>query len=327
MSVAALLRRLEKVQGHDGCWNARCPAHNDRRPSLRIAAGSDGRVLLYCHAGCSIGDVCRAVGIEQKDLFEERPARVRAGVTGRSRARHEFGPPSARAVWAMARERARDDEHVDADRGVYRYLEQRGLAECWGSAAYGVLSTGMELQPSVAIWPRSGHRLIAALVDANGEVANVQARRVTAGSPKTLFPKGSRSRGLVFANDAGVSLLKEEASDSSTVVLGEGMTDYLALSIVATLPVLCAPGASVMTAAVGDWIRGRDLMVIADSDEAGQGYVEPVARAAFRNGARRVRYVVWPDRVGDACDALRALGQDGLESFLAHEIERFNDAG
>jgi|SRR5262245_11802043 len=36
-----------------GCnWIARCPAHEDRTPSLSIAQAED-RVLVHCHAGCS----------------------------------------------------------------------------------------------------------------------------------------------------------------------------------------------------------------------------------------------------------------------------------
>src|SRR5262245_17477235 len=33
-------------------WMARCPAHQDRDPSLAITDGKDGRVLVRCHAGC-----------------------------------------------------------------------------------------------------------------------------------------------------------------------------------------------------------------------------------------------------------------------------------
>ena len=37
-----------------GRWKARCPAHNDRSPSLSIREGDDGRVLVLCRAGCSL---------------------------------------------------------------------------------------------------------------------------------------------------------------------------------------------------------------------------------------------------------------------------------
>jgi hypothetical protein len=46
-----------------------CPAHEDRKPSLNIAEGSDGRVLLHCFAGCSQEEIVRALGLELRDLF------------------------------------------------------------------------------------------------------------------------------------------------------------------------------------------------------------------------------------------------------------------
>ncbi len=42
-------------------WKARCPAHEDRTPSLSISAGHDGRVLFKCHAGCSQDQVLAAL--------------------------------------------------------------------------------------------------------------------------------------------------------------------------------------------------------------------------------------------------------------------------
>lgn len=50
-------------------WIARCPAHDDRKPSLSIGVGEDDRLLLHCHAGCTVGAICSAAGIGVKDLF------------------------------------------------------------------------------------------------------------------------------------------------------------------------------------------------------------------------------------------------------------------
>lgn len=38
-------------------WSARCPVHEDRQPSLSIADGKEGRVLVHCFAGCAARDV------------------------------------------------------------------------------------------------------------------------------------------------------------------------------------------------------------------------------------------------------------------------------
>lgn len=53
-------------------WSARCPAHDDRTPSLSVSNGNDGRVLLRCWAGCETLAVLRALGLSWSDLFERR---------------------------------------------------------------------------------------------------------------------------------------------------------------------------------------------------------------------------------------------------------------
>jgi len=48
---------------------ARCPAHDDKNPSLSIIEASDGKILLKCFAGCSTEEICNAIGIQVSDLF------------------------------------------------------------------------------------------------------------------------------------------------------------------------------------------------------------------------------------------------------------------
>lgn len=67
--VLATLDRV-KPQGH-GKWKARCPAHDDNNPSLSIAEGDNGAVLVHCHAGCEITDVVGAMGLQLPDLYPE----------------------------------------------------------------------------------------------------------------------------------------------------------------------------------------------------------------------------------------------------------------
>lgn len=72
--IGEILNRLDKVKKTGGGrWLARCPAHEDRSPSLAIRALDDGRVLLHCFAGCSVDDVLAAIGLDMADLFPSRP--------------------------------------------------------------------------------------------------------------------------------------------------------------------------------------------------------------------------------------------------------------
>jgi hypothetical protein len=70
-AAGKLLDRLERVkQTGPGRWLARCPAHQDRSPSLSIRELDDGRLLLHDFGGCETGDVLAALGLHLTDLFE-----------------------------------------------------------------------------------------------------------------------------------------------------------------------------------------------------------------------------------------------------------------
>jgi hypothetical protein len=72
VSAEVLLDRLQGVrESGPGRWMARCPAHEDRSPSLSIRETSDGTVLIHCFGLCSPADILAAVGLELKDLFPE----------------------------------------------------------------------------------------------------------------------------------------------------------------------------------------------------------------------------------------------------------------
>lgn len=73
MSASTLLDRLEHVrQTAPGRWLARCPAHEDRSPSLSIREIDGGRILLHDFGGCSTEDVLAALGLTMSELFPER---------------------------------------------------------------------------------------------------------------------------------------------------------------------------------------------------------------------------------------------------------------
>jgi len=73
VNAAQLLDRLDRVkQTAPGRWLARCPAHEDRAPSLSIRELDDGRVLLNDFGGCSTADVLAALGLAMSDLFPQR---------------------------------------------------------------------------------------------------------------------------------------------------------------------------------------------------------------------------------------------------------------
>jgi hypothetical protein len=74
--IDKVLERLDGVrQSGPGRWLARCPAHDDGRPSLSIREGDDGRVLLHCFTGCGGLEIVDALGLQWADLFVESDRR------------------------------------------------------------------------------------------------------------------------------------------------------------------------------------------------------------------------------------------------------------
>ncbi|MBU2734071.1 hypothetical protein [Acidithiobacillus ferridurans] len=68
--VDAVLHRLDRAKRTaPDRWIARCPAHDDRRPSLSVRETEDGTVLLHCFAGCGVQDITAALGLSASDLY------------------------------------------------------------------------------------------------------------------------------------------------------------------------------------------------------------------------------------------------------------------
>ncbi len=65
------LARLDGVKKSGQGWQALCAAHEDIKPSLSINEGDDGRVLLYCHAGCDFGSIVQSLGMSAQNLMPE----------------------------------------------------------------------------------------------------------------------------------------------------------------------------------------------------------------------------------------------------------------
>ena len=69
---------------------ARCPAHDDKTPSLKIDDGDDGFAVTYCHAGCSDDEVWYAIA--DLGLCAERQA-VNGHKPRRAEVPHNRRPP------------------------------------------------------------------------------------------------------------------------------------------------------------------------------------------------------------------------------------------
>ena len=66
-----VLSRCDMALKSENGWMVRCPAHDDKTPSLSIKQGDDGKALLYCFAGCTFEKIVAALGLAESELFGE----------------------------------------------------------------------------------------------------------------------------------------------------------------------------------------------------------------------------------------------------------------
>lgn len=76
MHIDDFISRLSRVRQLSDCqWQASCPTamhkHGDRSAGLSIKSVDDGRVLVYCHAGCHADLITQAMGLTLSDLFPQ----------------------------------------------------------------------------------------------------------------------------------------------------------------------------------------------------------------------------------------------------------------
>ncbi len=80
MTIDAFLQLLDGVRPTRRGWQARCPAHSDKSPSLSIREAEGELILVHCFAGCANQEICSALRIKPSDLFpqsESNPYRLR----------------------------------------------------------------------------------------------------------------------------------------------------------------------------------------------------------------------------------------------------------
>lgn len=254
-------------------WMARCPAHDDSRPSLSISAGKNGKVLVRCHAGCDQRDVIAA--LSDRGLWDANGKRA-GRIAGRHRktlVREPDPDAKARTEVALAIWRASQDI---AGSLAETYLQSRGIA-------LSPLPT-LRFHPALkhasgGIWPA----MVAIVV--HGETGEALAVHRTflardgegkapVDPPKMML--GPCRGGVVRIGEPG-----------DVLMVGEGIETCLAA--------MQATGKPAWAALSTSGLRSLDLpraiakvIVLADGDEPGEAAAQDCARRWQREG-RSVR--------------------------------------
>ncbi len=284
--VEVLLGRLEGVRrAGPSSWVARCPAHDDRDPSLSVSV-KEGRVLLYCFAGCPAEAVLNAVGLSWRDLWKGEAWRPPVLRPSRPKPKPEpEGPsPEDRARWEALWERAKPGHPLLA-----RYLRARGL--------------GLEPPPTLRLAFLMGEPVMVARVEGEGGLLGLHLTFLEPdgrGRKEKKLAKGSQPKG------GAIRLFPLEAD--TPLALAEGIETALAVREATGWPTWATVAAGFMKEVIVP-PEVREILIAADHDRAGLEAAHALARRLLREG-RKVRLAVPPSEKEDWLDVLARV-KDG----------------
>lgn len=274
-------------------WIARCPAHDDRKPSLSIR-DADGQVLVRCHAGCDQYAVIAA--LRDRGLW--------AG--GSLHGRH---PPLRAAA-------AKTQPAVLAERSAAAMAIWRATAPADGTLAEHYLaSRGMVLPPPPSL------RFHRGLKHRSGDVWPCMVALVTRGCDATPLAIHRTFLSRDGSGKAPVDPVKMMLGPcrGGAVQLGE-LAEVLMVGegIETCLSAMQATGYPAWAALSTSGLRSldlppsvRDVVVLADGDDPGESAARETA-FRWRRQDRRVR-IARPPRGTDFNDVLlgRTVTKDG----------------
>jgi len=70
--MITFLKNFSGVKKTATGWQSKCPAHEDKTPSLSITQ-AENKILLHCHSGCTVQEIVSAAGLKMSDLFFGEP--------------------------------------------------------------------------------------------------------------------------------------------------------------------------------------------------------------------------------------------------------------
>ena len=266
-------------------WIARCPAHDDRNPSLSIADGADGRILVTCFAGCSWMAIRDA--LQARSLWPSRNAHgtKSAAASGRrSPLRSEADTIAfVRRIWREAT--------AASGTLVETYLQSRSLIT---PVPPTLRYASLRHQESRQWLPC----MVAAVQAADGRLSGVH---------RTFLRPDGRGKADVQPAKKMLGSCRGGAVRLATagrrLALCEGIETGLSIrEACPDLAIWCALSAGNLDRLMLPPLID-EVVLVADGDRAG---LEAAHRAAQRHGAsgRRIRLVALPSGM-DANDLLR----------------------
>lgn len=278
MSAETIAKALGGRKNGRG-WIARCPAHNDRNPSLSIDE-NDGRVLVKCRAGCEQAAVISALKAQNAWGESHRVTPVIEPFTRDQETRERVA--AAREIWAMCQDGGR----------LATYLNARGIT-LPGPPSLRFHSELLHT-PTGSCLPA----MVAAVQDSSREIVAIHRTYLSGdcdGKASVTTPK----MGLGRFEDGAVRL----AYPARALGLAEGIETALSAMHLHGVPVWASCGSRMHCVGLPDEVR--EVHIFGDNGEPGHAAAEKAADRFTREG-RRVLIRYPSEQFGDWNDALCA---------------------
>ena len=269
-------------------WMARCPAHDDRDPSLSIQDANDCKVLVRCHAGC---DQARVIAkLRSRRLWEDNSHRQRDFIRQQPRLSANDQPDrddgkrteAALAIWQAAT--------PAGNTLVESYLVSRGLS----------LPPPPTLRFHAGLKHRSGGRwpAMVALLTRGADDAPIAIHRTFLARDGTSKAPIEPAKMMLGPCRGGAVRL---GPITDRLLVAEGIENALSAMQATGQAAWAALSASGLRALELP-VEARDVVVLADGDEPGEAAAHDAARR-WKRGGRRVR-IARPPRGFDFNDVL-----------------------
>jgi hypothetical protein len=327
--IPDVLSQLSGVRHRYGYWMARCPAHDDRHPSLSVRVNTAGFVLLKCHAGCTDTDVAAALNLDKtRPQSKSLPASKSSVIMRREDAYLDKIYTLLLSLLTLTLEHAnylhaKGLSSAQIKAGAYRsvpsFSERQRVAAAMSETCdlTGVPGFGLQDRRFVLALNKSGI-LIPVRSPATGLIVAIQVRLDRPGASKytslssSWLPKGASSGARIHA--ALPAVLTPCECKNSVVWITEGVIKAEIAARHLGCPVWSVPGAANWQALLGFKKYLPSRVVIAYDVDAKKS-----TRKAVRTQARYLAAELHPIKVGYAVWQ-RAKGLD--DALLAGERVR-----
>jgi hypothetical protein len=265
---------------------ARCPAHDDRNPSLSICDSNDGKVLVRCHAGCGQGQVIAS--LRTRGLWNDSGPRFLRGIPRGAPVRVRVDKDDAQrsaaalAIWKSAR--------PSQGTLVETYLASRGLHLPVPAALR--FHPGLK-HPSGGIWP-----VMLALVTRGADGIPLAIHR-------TFLSRDGKGKAPVEPQKMMFGPCRGGAVRLGPHVMGVMIGEGIETALSAMQATGCVAWAALSTSGMRTLdlpTEVCDVIALADGDDVGEAAARESALRWKRQG-RRVR-IARPRRGTDFNDML-----------------------